>query len=64
MVIVESTSYPGTTKECLKQVIKKGYITTLRITRGDAIDGACGQLVGDLKNTVKGKGVIEHTSIH
>ena len=45
-------------------LIKKGYITTLRITRGDAIDGACGQLVGDLKNTVKGKGVIEHTSIH
>tara|TARA_B100000902_G_scaffold1384_1_gene1808 strand:- start:5497 stop:6579 length:1083 start_codon:yes stop_codon:yes gene_type:complete len=45
-------------------LIQKGYITTLRITRGDAIDGACGQLVGNLKNTVKGKGVIKHTSIH
>ena len=45
-------------------LIKKGYITTLRITRGDAIDGACGQLVWELKNTGKGKGVIEHTSIH
>ena len=45
-------------------LIKKGYITTLRITRGDAIDGACGQLVGNLKNTVKGKRVIEHISIH
>ena len=36
-------------------LVKKGFITTLRITRGDAIDGACGQLVGNLKKSVKGK---------
>ena len=36
-------------------LVKKGLITTLRITRGDAIDGACGQLVGKLTKTVKGK---------
>ena len=45
-------------------MVNKGYITTCRITRGDAIDGACGQLVGNLKKTIKGKGVIQHTSIH
>ena len=36
-------------------LIKKGIITTLRITRGDAIDGACGQLVGKLTKSIKGK---------
>ena len=45
-------------------MVNKGYITTCRITRGDAIDGACGQLVGNLKKTIKGKGVIQHTNIH
>ena len=30
-------------------------ITTLRITRGDAIDGACGQLVGKLTKSIRGK---------
>ena len=37
------------------KLIDKGFVTTLRITRGDAIDGACGQLVGKLTKTVKGK---------
>ena len=36
-------------------LVRKGLITTLRITRGDAIDGACGQLVGKLTKSVKGK---------
>ena len=36
-------------------LISKGVITTLRITRGDAIDGACGQLVGKLTKSIKGK---------
>ena len=36
-------------------LIKKGFVTTLRITRGDAIDGACGQLVGKLAKSIKGK---------
>ena len=44
-------------------LISKGYITTLRITRGDAIDGACGQLVGNLSNTIKGRNLISHKSI-
>ena len=43
--------------------MNKGYIATLRITRGDTIDGACGQLVGNLSNTVKGKKLISHKSI-
>ena len=38
----------------------KGFITTLRTTRGDDIDGACGQLVGNLKKATKGKKVIEN----
>ena len=37
-------------------LMSKGLITTLRITRGDAIDGACGQLVGKLTKSIKGKG--------
>ena len=41
----------------------KGYITTLRITRGDEVDGACGQLVGNLTKSVKGKHLISHKSI-
>ena len=36
-------------------LVQKGMITTLRITRGDAIDGACGQLVGRLKKSIKGR---------
>ncbi|MDO7600504.1 MAG: 23S rRNA (adenine(2503)-C(2))-methyltransferase RlmN [SAR86 cluster bacterium] len=36
-------------------LIGKGVITTLRTTRGDAIDGACGQLVGKLTKSIKGK---------
>ncbi len=44
-------------------LMNKGYITTLRITRGDAIDGACGQLVGSLNNSIKGKHLISHKSI-
>jgi 23S rRNA (adenine2503-C2)-methyltransferase len=43
--------------------MNKGFITTLRVTRGDAIDGACGQLVGKLKRSVKGKKLIKHQSI-
>ena len=38
-------------------LIQKGMITTLRITRGDAIDGACGQLVGKLTKSIRGKSI-------
>jgi 23S rRNA (adenine2503-C2)-methyltransferase len=44
-------------------LMNKGYITTLRITRGDEVDGACGQLVGNLTNSIKGKHLISHKSI-
>ncbi len=30
-----------------------GYVTTVRTTRGDDIDAACGQLVGDVKDKTK-----------
>jgi 23S rRNA (adenine2503-C2)-methyltransferase len=33
----------------------KQYITTIRTTRGDEVDGACGQLSGHLLNAIKGK---------
>lgn len=32
-----------------RQLIAAGFITTVRRTRGDDIDGACGQLVGEVK---------------
>ena len=44
-------------------LIMNGYITTLRITRGDEVDGACGQLVGNLTKPIKGKHLISHKSI-
>ena len=43
--------------------MKKGYIATLRITRGDEVDGACGQLVGNLNKSIKGKKLISHEAI-
>ncbi|MBR51822.1 MAG: 23S rRNA (adenine(2503)-C(2))-methyltransferase RlmN [Gammaproteobacteria bacterium] len=46
-----------------KYLIKKGFITTLRITRGDQVDGACGQLAGNLSNPIKGKKLISHRII-
>ena len=44
-------------------LVKKGFITTLRVTRGDAIDGACGHLVGKLKKSIKGKNLIDAREI-
>ncbi len=41
----------------------KGFITTLRITRGDEVEGACGQLVGNLSNPIKGKNLISHANL-
>ena len=48
-------SKEDTIKDFKNFLVKQGFITTLRITRGDAIDGAWGQLVGNLKKSVKGK---------
>ncbi len=50
-----SRSQDNAIKKFKNFLIKKGLVTTLRITRGDAIDGACGQLVGKLTKSVKGK---------
>ena len=47
-----------------KILMNKGFITTLRVTRGDAVDGACGQLVGKLAKSVKGKKLISHQLYH
>ena len=49
--------------EFKKYLMSKGFIATLRITRGDGVDAACGQLVGNLSNTIKGKNLISHKSI-
>ena len=47
---------PDNTIQSFKDfLIQKGMITTLRVTRGDAIDGACGQLVGKLSKSIRGK---------
>jgi 23S rRNA (adenine2503-C2)-methyltransferase len=55
----EGCDYVRSKEQVIKQfqdlLIKNRIITTLRITRGDAIDGACGQLVGKLGNSIKGK---------
>jgi 23S rRNA (adenine2503-C2)-methyltransferase len=44
-------------------LMKKGFIATVRRTRGDLIDGACGQLVGNLNKATKGKKLIKHKQI-
>ena len=36
-------------------LINHNFIATVRVTRGDEIDGACGQLVGKLINPVGSK---------
>ena len=46
-----------------KHLFNKGFITTLRVTRGDDIDGACGQLVGNLKKATQGKKVVKRQAI-
>mgnify|MGYP001290863374 FL=1 len=46
-----------------KHLFSKGFITTLRVTRGDDIDGACGQLVGNLKKATQGKKVIQRQAV-
>ena len=50
-------------KSFKKYLMSKGFVTTLRVTRGDGVDAACGQLVGELSNAIKGKNVIKHKSI-
>ena len=42
-----------------KYLSQKGFISTVRTTRGDDIDGACGQLIGNLNKAAHGKKAIE-----
>ena len=63
----EGSSYRRSKRKTIenfkKILMDKGFITTLRVTRGDAIDGACGQLVGKLNKSIKGKKLIPHKLI-
>ena len=36
-----------------KSLMDSGIVTTIRKTRGDDIDAACGQLAGDVKDKTK-----------
>ena len=63
MVVIIKDQHQEILKKFKNILVDKGFITTLRITRGDAIDGACGQLVGKLKNSIKGKNLISHRTI-
>ncbi len=55
----EGCEYKQSTEEQIKlfkdYLIDKGFITTIRVTRGDEVDGACGQLAGHLINGIKSK---------
>ena len=46
-----------------RYLMSKGFIATLRITRGDGVDAACGQLIGNLSNSIKGRNLIKHKII-
>ena len=63
----EGSSYRRSKRKTIenfkKILMDKGFITTLRVTRGDAIDGACGQLVGKLNKSIKGNKLISHKLI-
>ena len=63
----EGSSYRRSKRKTIenfkKILMDKGFITTLRVTRGDAIDGACGQLVGKLNKSIKSKKLISHKLI-
>jgi 23S rRNA (adenine2503-C2)-methyltransferase len=46
-------SSAATVKAFAAQLSEAGIITTVRKTRGDDIDAACGQLAGDVKDRTK-----------
>jgi len=60
----EGSNYKRSKKKTIENfkriLMDKGFITTCRVTRGDAIDGACGQLVGKLNKSIKGNKIIPH----
>ena len=63
----EGSNYKRSKKKTIENfkriLMDKGFITTCRVTRGDTIDGACGQLVGKLNNSIKGSKIISHKFI-
>ncbi|MDN5848775.1 MAG: 23S rRNA (adenine(2503)-C(2))-methyltransferase RlmN [Nitrococcus sp.] len=52
-----NTCYRGSSPQrirCFSEILQRaGYITTVRRTRGNDIDGACGQLVGEVRNRMR-----------
>jgi 23S rRNA (adenine2503-C2)-methyltransferase len=45
-----------------RTLLDAGYIATIRKTRGDDIDAACGQLAGQVVNRMKRKDVVRFHS--
>jgi 23S rRNA (adenine2503-C2)-methyltransferase len=43
----------ATVKAFAAQLTEAGIVTTIRKTRGDDIDAACGQLAGDVKDRTR-----------
>jgi 23S rRNA (adenine2503-C2)-methyltransferase len=48
-----SRSAPEVIQRFQQILMKSGYITTVRRTRGDDIDAACGQLVGRVQDRTR-----------
>jgi 23S rRNA (adenine2503-C2)-methyltransferase len=40
-------------REFAQRLVDAGYITTVRRTRGDDIDAACGQLAGEVQDRTR-----------
>ena len=43
-------STPSAVEQFASQLVRAGFVTTVRKTRGDDIDAACGQLAGDVRD--------------
>jgi 23S rRNA (adenine2503-C2)-methyltransferase len=55
-------SDPERVKRFQKVLLDAGYVATIRKTRGDDIDAACGQLAGQVVNRMKKKSIPIHSS--
>ncbi|MGB0494961.1 MAG: bifunctional tRNA (adenosine(37)-C2)-methyltransferase TrmG/ribosomal RNA large subunit methyltransferase RlmN, partial [Kangiellaceae bacterium] len=47
------TSEPSDISKFAEILVKKGFVVVTRRTRGDDIDAACGQLVGDVNDRTR-----------
>jgi 23S rRNA (adenine2503-C2)-methyltransferase len=52
---------PARVRRFQQILLDAGYIATVRKTRGDDIDAACGQLAGQVVNRMKRKAVRIHS---